>query len=248
MNRKLMVVLAALMPLAMVGADRPGKSGDDDKLDKKALEIIKKTGALYKDAKTMSVEGTISSKTGDAEAKEKKATYEIERPNKLAFRSKGTGGLEVIADGKNISISMPDGKKYAQEESPKGLGDIGLKLLSLGVPNTGMLFGNILGDDPADALMQGVNSCSLVGTEKIDGTPTHRMKFSQDQFDWELFVAAEGKPYVLRMVSVIPVGDAKITTTETYKNWKLNEPLPQDAFKFTAPKGAEKVDSLDRPR
>ena len=110
---------------------------------------------------------------------------------------------------------------------------------------TGMLFANVLADDPGDVLMQGVNSCSYVGKDKVDETPVHRMKFSQEGFDWELWVAAEGKPYILRMIRIADGPDGKMTTTETYKNWKLDGEFAKDTFTFSAPKGVTKVDEFE---
>ena len=131
-------------------------------------------------------------------------------------------------------------RKTHRPASPKS----GSKLLQLGPAMTGMLFGNVLADDPADILMQGVNSCSYVGKDQVDGAPVHRMKFSQDGFDWELWVAADGKPYVLRMIRTGEGPNGKITTTETYKNWKLDGAIDKDTFTFSAPSGAKKVDDF----
>jgi hypothetical protein len=131
-----------------------------------------------------------------------------------------------------------------QEDAPENLGDVAGRLQQVGAAMTGMLFVNVLGDDPADLLMQGVNSCSYVGMDKVDGTPVHRMKFSQDQFDWEMWVAAEGKPFIMRMIRMIDGENGKVTTTETYKNWKLDDPVNKDSFAFTVPKDASKVDDF----
>ena len=70
------------------------------------------------------------------------------------------------------------------------------------------------------------------------------MKFSQDGFDWELWVAADGKPIVLKMIRTGEGPDGKITTTETYKNWKLDGAMNKDTFTFSAPSGAKKVDDF----
>jgi hypothetical protein len=226
-----------------------------DKLDKKVIDIVKQTGDLYKNAKSMRVDATITSKVPSGDNEQEiavAAVYEVEKPNKLAIKTKVGGdekkGLQVIADGKNLIVLRKTLNQYTEQESPKGLADIGMGLLRLGPVNAGMLFANILADDPADLLMQGVNECSYAGTDKIDGTPVHKMKFSQDQFDWELYVASEGKPYILRMVSMFDGPNGKSTTTETYKNWKFDGEMPKDTFTFTAPKEATKVGGFDVPR
>jgi hypothetical protein len=47
---------------------------------------------------------------------------------------------------------------------------------------------------------------------------------------------------------MIRIGDAqngKITTTETYKNWKLDGAIAKVVFSFKAPDGVKKVDDFD---
>jgi hypothetical protein len=244
---------ALIAGLALLGFEIPGHMQADDKIDKKVVEIVKQTAELYKNAKSFHVEGTFDSKLGNAGEKREinvNAVYDIERPNHLSLKTKlggdSTKAPDIIADGTKLTVHAKGRNQYTQEESPPNLGEIGLRLLQVGPAMTGMLFANVLADDPADTLMQGVNSCSYVGKDNVDGTPVHRMKFSQNEFDWELWVAAEGKPYILRMIRIADGPDeGKITTTETYKNWKLDGAIAKETFTFSAPKGANKVDDLE---
>jgi hypothetical protein len=229
-----------------------GRLRADDQIDKKVVEIVKQTGALYKDAKSFQAEADIVTNVdrgGEKRDIKVKAVYNIERPNRLSLKTELDGdsakGPDVIADGSKLTIYAKGRKQYTQEDSPSSLGDIGIKLLQLGPAMTGMLFANVLADDPADLLMQGVNSCSYVGKDKVDGAEVHRMKFSQEGFDWELWVALEGKPYILRMVRIGEGPDGKATTTETYKNWKLDGEIAKETFTFSAPSGVKKVDNFE---
>lgn len=241
------LAVAFLLPLSLLGNEKTKPSRADD-LDKKVVDIVKKTGDLYKDAKSLHVEGTIVSKADDADKETKvSAIYDVAKPNQLALSTKVDGdankGPNVVADGKNLYVYAKGNKQYMEKEQPGTLGEVGLSLLGLRPAFAGMLFANILGDDPADLLMQGVTNCSYVGMEKVDGTPVHRMKFSQPEFDWELWVAAEGKPYVLRMIST----SMGVKVTETYKNWKLNEAPAKELFTFKAPEGVTKVENFGEP-
>jgi hypothetical protein len=223
----------------------------DDKIDKKVTEIVKRTGELYKNAKSIHVEGTVVSKIdNNGEKRETKASvvYDSERPNRVSLKSQLDGdakkGPDVISDGKNLTIYRKALKQYVQEEAPDNVAEIGLRVLRLGPAMVGMLFAHVVAEDPADLLMQGVNSCSYVGLDKVDGVPAHHMKFSQDQFDWEMWVAAEGKPFILQMLRIAEGENGKVRTTETYKNWKLDEATPKQTFTFVPPKDASKVDEF----
>jgi hypothetical protein len=246
------LAFAMLVPLTLLGRDKPQPA--DDKLDKKVLEIVKQTGELYKKAQALHAEAAINTKiTGDGDPKDVKVTavYEVLKPLNLSLKTKIDGdaekGPDVVVDGKKLFVHAKGVKEYVEMDTPATLGEVGLALLGLNATNTGMLFGNILGDDPADLLMQGVTDCSYVGLDKVDGTPVHRMKFTQPEFEWELWVASEGKPYVLRFISTREGQGAKLVTTETYKNWKLDSEPAKETFSFKAPEGVKKVDAFGQP-
>src|SRR5262249_18617628 len=178
-----------------------------DDIDKKATEIVKKAGDLYKDAKAMHADVTIETTAGegnDKKVSKVEATYDLERPNLLSFRTKESdknAGVDLNSDGKKLSIAAKRLKQYTEEDAPASMTDLGQQLLRLGPARVGMLFGNLLIDDPYETLMSGVTDCKLAGTEKIDGVEAHHLKFKQPEFDWELYIAAEGKPYILRMAN-----------------------------------------------
>ncbi len=223
----------------------------EDKLDKKVLELCKQVGDLYKNAKTLHAEGTIVTKidnNGEKREINVTAVYDIERPNRLSLKTTLDGdakkGPDIVSDGKKLTVYRKALKQYVEEDAPKDVSGLGAKVLSIGPATTGILVPNILNDDPADGLLQGVNSCSYVGLDKVDGTSAHHMKFSQDQFDWEMWVAAEGKPFVLRMSQSVDGGNGKATSTETYKKWTVDAPAGKDSFTFSPPKDATKVDEF----
>jgi hypothetical protein len=89
--------------------------------------------------------------------------------------------------------------------------------------------------------MFGVNTGVYAGIERIHDRPAHCLRFTQDDFNWELWVAAEGKPVVLKMRSTFPRGDQQVVIVESYKNWKIDAAQPADSFKFKPPDDAKKV-------
>jgi hypothetical protein len=222
----------------------------EDKLDKKVVELCKKVGDLYKNAKTLHTEGTFVTKIDNGQKREINVTavYDIERPNRLSlktqFNGDATKGPDVISDGKKLTVYRKALHQYVQEDAPKDMNELRDKVFQAGPVVAGMLFPNVLTDDPADSLMEGVNSCSYVGMDKVDGTPAHHMKFSQDQFDWEMWVASEGKPFILQMTRKVDGENGKATTTETYKKWTVDAPAGKDSFTFSPPKDATKVDEF----
>jgi hypothetical protein len=243
----------ALLLLALGFAAHAAQGGDDKKeqtaLDPKVIEIVKQVGAIYKDAK--SIHGDLSlAVTNDGEKKAEiktTGTYDIEKPNRLALRTKsedGKAGIEYITDGKQVNILRRRLNQYMSDEAPASLSDVSQALQMQGYPNTGILFQNVLTDDPAGALMDGVNSCSYAGTEKVGDTNAHHLKFMQDAFNWEMWVPTEGKPLVLKIVTTRDTDNGKMIVEEKYSNWKIDSPAGKEVFSF-APNGAKKVEQFD---
>ncbi len=246
------VVSVSLVCAAWAGPMPAEDKKKDDKLDKKAVEICKKAGDLYKGTKTFHADGTIDAKIeGNGQQVEINATiaFDFERPNRLDIKVRvkrdPDEGFDFISDGKKLTTYRRKIEQYVQEDAPKDVGGLGMALLKLGPRTPGILLPNVLNADPGTSLLDGVNSCSYVGIEKVDGTPAHHMKFSQDQFDWEMWVAAEGKPFILRMTRSAEIpGGGKLNTNEIYKHWTIDAAAGKDAFTFSPPKGATKVDDF----
>jgi hypothetical protein len=250
-RRASLLKLTPLVSIALLCAAMAGPLRAEDKLDKKVVELCKKVGDLYKNAKTMHTEGTFATKVDNNGEKREinvTAVFDVERPNHFSLKTVFNGdpkkGPDVISDGKKLTIYRKALQQYVQEDAPKDVRELGPQLLQVGPPMTGILFPNLLSEDPADTLMQGVNSCSYVGLDKVDGTSAHHLKFSQDQFNWEMWVAAEGKPFVLRMSRSADGDGVKMRASETYKNWTVDAPAGKDSFTFASPKGATKVDEF----
>src|ERR1700733_3495913 len=246
------VVSVSLACAAWAGSVRAEDKKKGDKLDKKAVEICKKAGDLYKVAKTFHADGTIDAKIeGNGQQIEINATivFDFERPNRLdvkvRVKSDPQEGFDFISDGKKLTTYRRKIEQYVQEDAPKDVGSLGMALMKLGPRTPGILLPNVLNADPGPSLLDGVNSCSYVGIEKVDGTPAHHLKFSQDQFDWEMWVAVEGKPFIVRMTRSAEIpGGGKLNTNEIYKNWTIDAAAGKDAFTFSPPKDAKKVDDF----
>ena len=136
----------------------------DDDVDAKTKDVLKKVGALYKDAKSMhadlAIEGTMESDGQDKRDIKVNATIDMKRPNMFAIHATVNKdekmGVDVVSDGKTFFIHARRLKQYTEKSAPSKLPDIGRAMLSLGQQNTGMLFQNVLAEDPMEALLEGV--------------------------------------------------------------------------------------------
>ncbi|MEI6516747.1 MAG: DUF2092 domain-containing protein, partial [bacterium] len=131
--------------------------------------------------------------------------------------------------------------------------------LSQGVgPMSGnMLFvDNLLRDDVYASIMDGVTKVTYMGKETLDGQECERLKFIQDQFDWDLWVSTGLKPVVVQVLSDmtkglsslsgegIPDKGMKMTVLNRFSSWQIEGVLPTGTFDFKPPPGARKADVL----
>lgn len=174
-----------------------------------------------------------------------------ERPNRLSMTATSeSGGATLMSNGKELSTYVEELKKYVVESAPDSLGDLtetqGGKIL-MGVP----LLSDLFATDPAESLLTGVTSAEYVGREEIEGKPYHHCRFEQEQFDWDVWIAAEGDPVIFKMApdlaKRIPEelrGNLKMESQLAFTNWNFAPKIDEATFTFTPPEGAEKVDTF----
>lgn len=185
------------------------------------------------------------------------ATYAfaMERPNRLALRHvRGMAGNTVVCDGQRLVIYAGVVNQYEDKPAPKGFES----LFQVSGPMSGnMLFlDNLLRDDIYAAIMEGVNQVSYAGKEVVESQECHRLKFSQDEFDWDLWVTTGEHPAVVRVLSdmsksvsagneEVPVAKGmKMEVLNRFIGWQGDPELPADTFVFKAPEGAKKTETL----
>jgi hypothetical protein len=244
MRRYLLPVTALALLALAVRADDAKKS----ELEPKALDILKQAAAIFKDAKSLHCEALIVADLQSDEGKRNiktEAVYDIQRPKLFALKTKMDGkanlGPDLICDGKKMFVFAKGLKQYTEDDAAENLADIGRKLPELRLQSTGMLFQNVLNEDPYEALMEGVTAASYAGTEKVNGTDTHHLKFDQPGLKWELWIASSGKPVIVKALSNLEGDNGKATVVETYQNWKIDNGLAKDAFTFSPDSEAKKV-------
>jgi hypothetical protein len=179
--------------------------------------------------------------------------FAVARPDKLSLGlKKGVGGATVVCDGTKLYTYVPAAKAYTAEEAP---GDVSVLAQQ---PTLSMLFvGCLVAENPYDAIMEGVASVRALGSEQIDGTTCLHLKFSQKDFDRDLWVEDGAKPLVHResldMSPAVPQQaaggaagkDVKATMTVTFRNWQTEGAPPPAAFLFVPAQGAKEVKSFE---
>jgi hypothetical protein len=220
-------------------------------LEARAVAVIKQVAELHKGARAMHADAELETTVTEGKGERKieiKAAIDLKRPNHFALRARNAkdpaGGLELVCDGKTLFTHMRRLKQYTEAKAPADLADIGQTLPNFGHTTTGMLFQNVLTEEPEDLLLEGATACTYVGREKLGEAAADHVKVKQADLEWEVWVAAEGKPFVLKVISRTGGEEAKVVTVETYRNWKVDHKLDEAVFKFDPPADAKKVKSF----
>jgi len=260
------IVLACLLalPAGLTPESFAGQQVQVGKIDPKADKVIRELSQHLRAAKSFRFDVT-SSTTMEAQGVKQQfsATYAVSlrRPNKLAIAlKKGLMGITIVCDGKNTYTYMPMLKEYKVSPAPEDLDDFVAEGMggALGMGMGSMVFVSaLLRTDPYAVIMDGVSEGKYLGQQEIDGAKHHHVKFSQDELDWEMWVATGQKPLLKKIVpdmsktfaklaDTLPaqLKDLKMQMTIVFDNWALDVNIPEDAFTFQPPPGARKVDAF----
>jgi len=244
---------AILAGIAYVPAAR-GQAADGQ-AKPTAESVLRKTADFFKKAKSVTVDVEREQKVANFTIK-LPVSVAIERPNRFAIQSKSDGlagiAMTLVSDGKKLSTAIGQLKRYTEADAPASIDDIQNDPIIKGM-FMGMMITDLLSTDPYKILMDGVTSAKYSGSEQIDGVKVHHLSFTQDQFDWEIWVPALGDPLVKKVKVDLakslakmggPNGMKNMDMITTFKNWQIDRPIDAKTFAFKAPAGSQKVDSL----
>src|SRR5215831_13985035 len=248
------LMLAIVLTVSSAGAD-DAKAKKSPKRDPKALEIVKQTVDTCKNAQTLHVAVEVEAHVQNGDEKQdvhNRCVYDLEKPGRFALRTRAVkdkeSGIDCVTDGKTLFVHSLRLKQYTESDAPKSLADLPDRLVQFGRSSTGFFVPNLLADDPYESLVEDLITWSYAGKDKIGDIEAHHVKAVHPELKWELWIAATGKPLVLKSATLVAVDEIRVTATETYGNWNVDEPLEQAAFAITAPANATKVDVLGQQK
>lgn len=186
----------------------------------------------------------------------------VARPDKLALRR--TAGLKsgtVVSDGKKLYSYLPVAQKFIVQEAPKTLAGIGdaseiwpmISAQTLGGLN---LLDILVADDPLPLVTEKAQRVEYLGTEAVDGVPCDHLRVSQEELDWQVWIAQGERPLLRRVMpdlekalkagagEMMPLDDMQMSMTLDLVDWDTQPDLPAAEFSFEAPAGTEEAASF----
>jgi hypothetical protein len=165
----------------------------------------------------------------------------LSRPDKLRVRR--TGGyadVELVYDGRKISIYGNNAKSYVQADLP-GTVDQMIDALQarsgVGLPGTDLLF-----SDAFDVMMASVLDGEHVGLGVVDGVECEHLAFRGPDTDWQIWIETGAKPVPRKYVITSKTLAGAPQYTLRIRDWKTDAFTDADTFVFKPPAGVTKVD------
>jgi hypothetical protein len=163
---------------------------------------------------------------------------QLSRPDKLrATRTGGYTDVEVVFDGKMLTVNGKDKNIFAQIDSPGSVDQlIGLLRDKYSVAAPG---GDLLLSRSFDEMMADVIDAKYVGRGVIDGVECEHLAFRNTDTDWQVWVELGARPIPHKYVITTKATTGMPQYTLRIKEWRTD--VAADAFTFKSAEGAKKV-------
>lgn len=168
----------------------------------------------------------------------------IDRPDK--FRITRTGGhsdIELVSDGKTVTLHGRKANAYAQNEAPESLDafvDKARAERGVDLPGADLFLTNV-----HEELAGPVTEAMYLGTGIVDGVECHHLAFRTPDVDWQLWVATGDKPYPCQYVVTSKWTTGAPEYQLRIRNWNDAPKVGDDSFQVGVPAEAKKVELSD---
>lgn len=161
----------------------------------------------------------------------------LSRPDKLrATRTGGYADVELVFDGKTVSVLGKNLNAYAQTGAPGSIDqlvDLLRNQYGLELPGADLLISN-----PYEALMSDVIIAKHIGQGVIDGVECEHLAFRNQDTDWQIWVRTGAQPIPCKFV-ITSKSTAAAQYTLVIKDFKTDVDFGADIFAFQPPAGAK---------
>jgi hypothetical protein len=163
------------------------------------------------------------------------------RPDKIrATRTGGFANVELVFDGKTVTLLGKDANLYTQVEAPGTVANLVDALrdkLHRPLPGADLLLPNV-----HDELMRDVVDVKDLGSGVIGGTECDHLAFRSKEVDWQIWIAQGERPYPCRYVLTAKDVDQGPQYSIQISDWKTGTDVTANDYVFKNTTDAKKVD------
>jgi hypothetical protein len=205
----------------------------EPKLEPKAIDLLKAMGERLAAAHTMAFTAVSThegpTRLGPPLAYTTISEVTLQRPDKLRVITPGDGpASEFYYDGKTMMAFAPAENLVAVADAPPTI-DAALKA-AYDSAAVYFPFTDVLVADPYKDIADGLKHAFYIGqSHVVGGTTTDMVAIANDRVFAQLWIGADDK--LPRMVRAVYLDDpARLWHQVEFSNWKLDGPIPADAF------------------
>lgn len=173
-------------------------------------------------------------------------TVLLRRPDKIrATRSGGFADVEMLFDGKTLTMLGKNDNSYAQADIPGSIDHLIDELknkFDRPLPAADLLMTDIEGQ-----LMPDVIDIKDLGSGVIDGIECDHFAFRTEEVDWQIWIAQGDRPYPCRYsIKSVKIADAPEYSIQI-RDFKTGDQVAADDFGFKNTSSAKKIDPKEIP-
>lgn len=165
----------------------------------------------------------------------------LNRPNQLrATRTGGYADVEFIVDGKTFTVHDRENRAYAQSTAAGSVDQVIARLRDehfVEAPGADLLLSN-----PYESLTENVIDAKHIGQGVIDGVECEHLAFRTEDTDWQIWIEIGQRPIPRKYVITSKTVTGAPQYTLRIKEWKTDAQIAANAFAFSPPAGAKKLD------
>jgi hypothetical protein len=171
-------------------------------------------------------------------------TIDLSRPDKVRVsRTGGFANVEMIFDGKKLTLLGKNANLYAQVDVPGTVDQLVDELrekLHRPIPGADLLASNVY-----DQLISEVVEARDLGSGVIGGTECDHVAFRTRDVDWQIWIAQGARPYPCRyLITSKNVPQAPQYSIQI-RDWKSGTEVAAANFSFTNASNARLIDRND---
>ena len=171
-------------------------------------------------------------------------TMQLGRPDKFrAARAGGFANVELVFDGKTLTVLGKDANLYTQVEAPGTIDHLVDELrdkYNRPLPGANLLLSNVY-----EELMLDVIDVKDLGSGVIGGMECDHLAFRKKDVDWQIWIAQGPSPYPCRYVITTRDVDQGPQYSIQIRDWKAGSEVPAGDFAFANATNAAKIDLKD---
>lgn len=261
---------APAAPIAAAGAPK-APVPPSVPVDKKVEALLLTSSQFYAGLQSFETDITSVTKvemTGMKQEMDSSYHVALSHPNSFALiLQSGMVGGSLISDGKTLTTYQPMLKKYTVTDAPAQLSDL-LQPMNLLLSIGGLPLGleSLLNKDALKMLETHLAKSEDVGLEKIGTASAHHIRLVGTPYVTDLWITDGAAPFLLQsqvsmdmsgmmknlsaaQKSKMPTGFAMMSMvrTNSFTNWKMNQPVAASVFQFQPPPDAQLVAEFYTP-